>query len=149
MKYKLNGISTPFGGVSWEKSTTGKDLFTRLFLYLESKRILVNPIEMEKKEWCIESVLEIKSSLVKFTKGILLNEFDLQSLRAMTDSCNSFLNTVKPLNLPGIIFKNGDKWEDLSFDSAMKHFRNTFRNEIEKIENKYQLRFTKDIPEQY
>ncbi|MGN1176381.1 MAG: DUF6650 family protein [Roseburia sp.] len=56
MKYELNGISTPFGGISWNKTNSLKDKFSFLLLYLESKRILVNPIEMEKKEWCIESV---------------------------------------------------------------------------------------------
>ena len=60
MKYELNGISLPFGGISWNKTKSKKDIFSFLLIYLESKRILVNPIEMEKKEWCMESVLEIK-----------------------------------------------------------------------------------------
>lgn len=149
MRYELNGISTPFGGVSWNRKMTGKDLFSRLFLYLESKRILINPVEMEKKEWCIESALEIKSSLVTLTEGILLSEYDLQSLRAMIDACNCFLDTVTPLSLPAIIFKNGDKWEDLNFDSAMKRFRSVFRDEISLIEDRYRLHFTKEIPKQY
>ncbi len=46
MKYELNAISTPFGGVSWNKAISEKDKFSFLLIYLESKRILVNPIEM-------------------------------------------------------------------------------------------------------
>ena len=49
MKYELNGISTPFGGVSWNNTNSLKDKFSFLVFYLESKRILVNPIEMEKE----------------------------------------------------------------------------------------------------
>lgn len=49
MKYKLTGISTPFGGLSWDKSLCEKDRIVFLFTYLESKRILYNPAEMEKK----------------------------------------------------------------------------------------------------
>ena len=56
MKYELNGISLPFGGISWNKTKSKKDIFSFLLIYLESKRILINPIEMEKKEWCMESV---------------------------------------------------------------------------------------------
>lgn len=53
------------------------------------------------------------------------------------------------MELPSIIFKNGDKWEDLSFDRAMKKFRNTFKQEIQKIEKTYKLSFTKIIPDEF
>ena len=49
----------------------------------------------------------------------------------------------------GIIYKNGNRWEDLRFDNAMKQFRNVFRREIKTIEDKYKLHFTKSIPEEY
>lgn len=74
MKYELNGVSTPIGGISWNKTHSVKDKFSFLLLYLESKRILVNPIEMEKKEWCIESVLEIKSNLLPLPKKQFLKK---------------------------------------------------------------------------
>jgi len=54
MRYEINGVSLPFGGISWSKNKSSKEMFS--YLFLESKRILVNPIEMEIKEWCIESV---------------------------------------------------------------------------------------------
>ena len=149
MRYELNGISTPVGGVSWSKTATGRELFVRLFLFLESKRILVNPIEMENKEWCIESVLEIKTTLVSLTQGVSLKDYELHILRSLIDACNQFLNTVSPLELPSIIYKSGDNWENLSFDRAMKQLRNSFRQEIEKVEKKYKLCFAKDIPEEY
>lgn len=149
MKYDISGFSTPVGGVSWEKSAAGKEMFTRLFLYLESKRILVNPKDMEKKEWCIESVLEIKTNIVSMTEGIAQKAFDLQVLRSMIDACNRYLDAVSPLSLPVIIFKDGDNWEDLCFDNTMKQFRDTFREEIRKVERKYKLQFKKEIPEKY
>ncbi len=77
MKYELSGISTPFGGISWNKTNSVKDTFSFLLIYLESKRILVNPIEMEKKEWCIESVLEMKKQLVSITEGTVFKKDDL------------------------------------------------------------------------
>lgn len=149
MKYEINGFSTPFGGISWNKNATGKDLFVHLFLYLESKRILTNPIEMEKKEWCIDSVLEIKANLVALTNGISLSQFDLTTIRNLIDSCNRYLDAVSPMELPTIIFKNGDQWEDVRFDKAMKTFRFDFKNEIKSIEKKYKLHFNKEIPEKY
>lgn len=149
MKYELDGISTPFGGISWNKNLTSKDIFSYMFLYWESKRILINPIEMEKKEWCIESVLEIKSNLVSATQNISLDENDLLIIRKLIEGCNTYLDAVSPMKLPCIIFKNGEQWEDINFDKAMKMFRNTFRTEIQNIEKHYKLHFCKEIPEKY
>ena len=149
MGLELNGFSTSLGGVSWNKTTSSKEMFTHLLFFLESKRILVNPIELEFKDWCIESVLEIKQQLVSITQELKLKDFDADIIRNMIDACNDYLDTVKPMNLPGIIYKKDDRWEDLSFDRAMKAFRNSFKQEIAKVEKKYRLKFHKIIPEQF
>lgn len=152
MKYELNGISTPFGGVSWNKTISAKDKFSFLLIYLESKRILANPIEMEKKEWCIESVLEIKNQLVSIAKDTAFKKEDLLIIRNMIDTCNQYLNTVSPLNLPNILFKSRslpESWEDLNFDKSMKQFRKSFKQEIETIEKRYHLSFNKTIPDEF
>ena len=149
MGLELDGFSTSLGGISWNKTTSSKEMFTHLLFFLESKRILVNPIELEFKDWCIESVLEIKQQLVSITQELKLKDFDADIIRNMIDACNDYLDTVKPMNLPGIIYKKDDRWEDLSFDRAMKAFRNSFKQEIAKVEKKYRLKFHKIIPEQF
>ena len=149
MGFELNGFSTSIGGISWNKTTSSKEMFNHLLLFLESKRILVNPIELEFKDWCIESILEIKQQLVNITKEIKLKDFDADIIRNLIDACNGYLDIVNPMNLPGIIYKKDGHWEDLSFDRAMKAFRVSFRREIEKIEKKYRLKFHKIIPEEF
>lgn len=152
MKYELNGISIPFGGVSWNKAISVKDKFSFLLMYLESKRILVNPIEMEKKDWCIKSVLEIKNQLISITKDAAFKRKDLLIICNMIDICNQYLNTVSSLDLPNIIFKSCSlpkSWEDLNFDKAMKQFRKSFKQEIEKIEKYYHLSFNKMISDEF
>lgn len=111
MKYELNGVSTPIGGISWNKTHSVKDKFSFLLLYLESKRILVNPIEMEKKEWCIESVLEIKKQLVAITEETVFKKDDLYVIRNMIDACNQYLDSVLVLDLPNII--NSGKYSSI------------------------------------
>lgn len=149
MGLELNGFSTSLGGISWNKTTSSKEMFTHLLFFLESKRILVNPIELEFKDWCIESVLEIKQQLVNITQELKLKAFDAAIIRNLIDACNDYLDTVRPMNLPGIIYKNDGRWEDLSFDRAMKTFRSSFKQEIVKIEKKYRLKFHKIIPEEF
>ena len=149
MGFELNGFSTSFGGISWNKTTSSKEMFSRLLFFLESKRILVNPIELEIKDWCVESVLEIKQQLVNITQEVKLKDFDADRIRNLVDACNNYLDTVTPMNLTGIIYKKDGRWEDLSFDRAMKEFRASFKQEIEKIEKKYRLKFHKIIPEEF
>ena len=147
MGFELNGFSTSFGGVSWNKTTSSKEMFSHLLFFLESKRILVNPIEFEIKDWCIESVLEIKQQFVNITQEIKLKDFDGNRIRNLIDACNYYLDVVTPMDLPRIIYKSdGEHWADLSFDRAMKEFRASFKREIEKIEKKYRLKFHKVIP---
>ena len=134
MGFELNGFSTSLGGISWNKTTSSKEMFSHLLFFLESKRILVNPIELEFKDWCIESVLEIKQQLVNITQEVELKDFDADMIRNLVDACNTYLDTVTPMNLPGIIYKKDGRWEDLNFDRAMKDFRNSFKLEIAKIE---------------
>lgn len=150
MKYEINGISFPIGGVSWGKSITAKDRFRDLLLFLESKRILVNPIEMEVKHECIESVLDIKSRLMSTTPDVSFNVEDIGIIRIWVDACNKFLDTVKDNKIPHLIYKKDNiSWVDCQFDTAMKDFRAVFREQIRVIENKYNLYFNKNIPMEF
>ncbi len=141
MGYRLNGFSSPIGGISWEKYATEKDRLQYLFFYLESKRILTNPMSMEVVGECIESVLEIKSTLVEITKDISFSEKNLDSIRQMIKGCNDFLSNINERDYPHLIYKNKDRWGDLRFDTAMKTFRNAFRQSIREIEEQTGLTF--------
>ena len=149
MKYGITGISTPVGGISWSNNTTAKDRFKYLLLYLESKRILINPAYMELKEECIESVLEIKSQLVETTKDITFSEKDINIVRGLIRACNEYLNVVRAKEIPHLIYKDGERWAEASFDSAMKRFRSAFKDGIGQIEKAHKLKFTERIPDEY
>ena len=150
MKYRLNGFSTPFFGVSWDNVQSSKEWFEKLLFFLESKRILVNPKEMEKQEWCIHSVLEIKQLLSHLPETIKFSNEEYSIIREMINSCNEYLDSVSNLDLPNIIYKGNDhKWADLKFDAAMKRFRNSFKLQITNIEKKHKIKFNKEIPEEY
>ena len=149
MKYKPTGVSSPIGGISWSSEISAKERFQHLLLYLESKRILTNPIEMEILDQCVRSVLDIKENLVEVTKDIVFNEEDTTIIRTLVDACNAYLDETNGLNIGHIIYKRNGKWENLSFDSAMKKFRTAFRQNIAIIEKRHKLTFAKEIPEKW
>ena len=149
MSYRINGLSTSFGGVSWEKCVTEKDRIRYLFLYLESKRILTNPISMEIIDECIASVLEIKNTLITITYDMVFSKENLNCIRKMVKACNDYLDRTTELNLPHIIYKENDRWENLNFDKVMKDFRKNFRLEISNIENNSHLVFEGRISDKW
>lgn len=149
MKHEINGISFPFGGISWDNNTTAKDRFRYLLLFLESKRILTNPAYMELKQECIQSVLEIKHTLVEVIRDAEFSENDIEIIRSLIVACNTYLDTVRPDTVPHLIYKNGNRWADAGFDSAMKKFRKAFKSGIMQIEKQYGLRYKAQIPDEY
>lgn len=155
MKKRLTGvdISIPFigGGASWDYIKTSKELWQELFTFLESKRILVNPKDMENDSWCRESAIEIKNTLATANNQSVFNSDngDLLSLNAMIDICNKFLDDLEGHHFPHIIYKSGNDWENPAFGKAMKNFRYAFRDEIKKIEQKHSLSFRKHIPDEF
>ena len=60
---------------------------------------------MEKKEWCMESVLEIKKQLVAITEKADFKKDDLAIIRNMIEACNQYLDAVSKMDLPFIIYK--------------------------------------------
>lgn len=150
MGIKITGFSTPVGGVSWEYTQTEKKGIEELFFFLEARRILTNPIEMEIKHWCEQSALEIKHKLTELLSKYDFSEQTIMCFRSMVGACNDFLDRLNNVKDTGIIYKNqnGD-WDDITFSSAMKQFRAVFRDNTDKLSSVYNMPFVKKIPEQY
>ncbi len=142
----LKGIALPFGGLSWDNNINEKDRIQFLFTYLESKRVLYDPSEMERKEWCITSVLEIKSSLVEINRDIKISTESLKVINSMIDTCNNFLNNVNKQDSSGIIYNNCPNDFELFYQS-MKKFRDNMKYAIEYFERVYNIKFRKELSE--
>jgi uncharacterized protein DUF6650 len=89
---RLSGISTPIGGISWQPpSETEKQIARRLITYLEDRRVLYDPHEVEVLEHCVASVLQIRAYLTR-TLGSLGEDSHLaKTIRAMRAACRRFL----------------------------------------------------------
>lgn len=145
MGFRITGIDTPYGGISWEKCKSNKDYIKQLFLYFESKRLLVNSSEMENKEWCIQSALEIKSALVDLSKDIKITKAVQEAFAIFFEAINLFLNRITPLKLSGIIYKGNTDIESLSFYNAINNLGQQMKNGIEKLEKEFKIKFLKEI----
>lgn len=100
MKFKeiinrLNGISTPIFGMQWTPSELKVTKARRVISFLEDRRVLYNPSELETSEYCVRSVIEIRQFLTSEIGDIDENSELADSLRAMRTACRKFLNTVQ------------------------------------------------------
>ena len=148
MGIRITGIDTPFGGLSWEYTEDTKHNLQALLCFLETKRLLVNPIEMETKSWCAKSAIEIKTKLYDTLQKQNYDEETINCLHEMVDSCNDFLDRLQSVSIEGIIYKNKDgDWVDFTFSQAMSTFRKEFKKNINKLTSAYDLSFVKVIPD--
>jgi hypothetical protein len=90
----LTGISTPIFGVSWNPLELDVTRAKRVIAYLEDRRVLYAPHQLEVPEHCVQSVLEIRHFLTEEIGSTDSNNELTQSLRAMRAACRKFMVSV-------------------------------------------------------
>jgi hypothetical protein len=91
---RVTGISTPVGGVSWQPAELEIAGARRVIAFLEDRRVLYEPGQMEVPSHCFHSFIEIRHCLTE-ELGKLGGDSELAaSLRAMRAACRKFLERV-------------------------------------------------------
>lgn len=138
---RLTGISTPLGGVSWQATETESAAARRVISFLEDRRVLYAPDELEVPEHCVHSVLEIRRFLTG-ELGKLDNSSELSaSLRAMRAACRKFLERVGAGgDERAILYANHQgHWASWTFYSALGEMRGTFGVHLARIASPFKL----------
>jgi hypothetical protein len=101
MKFKevigrITGFSVPIFGVSWNPPQPDVTAARRVLAFLEDRRVLYNPYNIEGEDQCIYSVTEIRKFLTEII-GNLGDKSELSGhLRAIRTACRVFLDAVGP-----------------------------------------------------
>ena len=92
---RLTGISIPVFGISWKPPEPQVTIARRVITFMEDRRVLFSPSEMEIPRHCVSSILEIRHYLTKeLQASTSMNELT-DSLRAMRSACRKFLTIVE------------------------------------------------------
>ena len=113
----------------------------RVIAFLEDRRVLYAPSEMEIPQHCVDSVLRIRE-FITAELGKLEPENELaKSLRAMRAACRKFLNRVGGDKSGDILRYGGhhDHWASWVFNDALGQMRGAFGIHIALIAAKYGL----------
>ena len=92
---RLTGISTPIGGISWTPPVDERDIAKQLLVYLEDRRALFMPYDMEVGPYVLDSILEIRQRLTEDLEKVSRSSVLGESLSAMRASCRKFLTETQ------------------------------------------------------
>lgn len=139
MKFKeivnrLTGVSSPIFGVSWNPVEADVTKARRVITFLEDRRVLYVPSQMEMPEHCVQSVLEIRRFLTTEIGNVGFDDEFSESLRGMRAACRKFLNTAQSERGDVVRFGgHNNHWASWVFNGALGEMRGVFGIHIAKI----------------
>lgn len=128
----LTGISTPVFGISWNPPETEREIVRKLLVFLEDRRALYNPFDIEMPEYVDRSIIEIRHELTKTLQTLDAKSEISQHIRAMRAACRKFLNQIVPHNRHRYYGRG-----EAEFFAALGEFRAIFGIHIAQLCVKY------------
>ncbi|MGO9338430.1 MAG: DUF6650 family protein [Terracidiphilus sp.] len=140
---RLTGISTAVFGVTWQPPELEIAGARRVVAFLEDRRVLYEPSQLEVPSHCVHSVLEIRHFLSEQLGKLDSGSDFAASLRAMRVACRKFLERVGPDGEDGrdvILYANHHgHYASWTFYSALGEMRGTFGVHLAKIAAQFRL----------
>lgn len=146
IKERLTGISCPFFGISWNPPESERKIAQKVIRFLEDRRVLYNPAELETPHHCIESVCIIREYLTSEMQQLDNNSNLFLYIKAMRIACRKFLNrfSSKDERFIDEARYNGN-FSNWVFGSALGEMRGTFGNMISQIAAAYGVDLEDDL----
>lgn len=91
---RVTGFSVPIFGMQWNPPEAECAVARRVISFLEDRRVLYLPSEMEVPHQCVESVLRIREFLTAELGALDSGREIALCLRAMRAACRKFLASV-------------------------------------------------------
>src|SRR5438552_5513774 len=121
---KITGFSTPVFGIQWTPPSKEREIAKSVVTFLEDRRVLYNPTELELPHRCISSVIEIRHFLTEKMNDLDQNSELAKNIRTMRSACRKFLGTAQRLER-GQHFSYGN-YNSWVFYSSLGEMRGIF-----------------------
>ena len=141
---KITGFSTPVFGVSWEPPNNDREIAKSVVNFLEDRRVLYNPSELEDPQHCISSVLEIRRFLTEKMNDLDQNCELAKNLGTMRSACRKFLDSAQILDR-GLKFSHRPSYDSWVFYSSLGEMRGIFGMCLSQILLSFGLDIEKDL----
>jgi len=127
-------------GISWQPNELEIAVARRIVVFLEDRRVLYAPDELEVPSHCVHSVLEIRRFLTN-ELGRFENPSELAaSLRAIRAACRKFLDRVGPDGSDTVLYaSHPGHCASWTFYSALGEMRGTVGVHLARIAAQFEL----------
>jgi Family of unknown function (DUF6650) len=143
IKSRITGLSCPIFGVSWTPPEPERKVARRVVTFLEDRRVLYVPSEVEIPHHCVESVLQIRHQLTHELQGLDGTTQLTATLRALRAACRKFLDTVGSTEQRYGPIGNG--YQDWVFIASIGELRGTFGVHLATMATSYGLDVEDDL----
>jgi hypothetical protein len=142
---RLNGISTPVAGVSWTPPRSDVAVARSVLNFLEDRRVLYEPYQVEMPSYCVQSVLEIRAFLTDQLVAGDIGDDLTGVLRGMRAACRKFVGDASAVQAEREILRFADLmgaggWV---FNQSLGELRGVIGVQIAHLSVRYGL----DVPE--
>ena len=93
---RITGISTPFGGISWDPPDDERRTVRGFVTFLEDRRVLFNPYYLEIEDQVIQSALSIREKATETLSQLTDDSPAIASIKGMRAACRRFLDEPHP-----------------------------------------------------
>ena len=90
----ISGLSCPIFGIQWNAPIIEADEAKKIVIFLEDKRVLFNPIDIEGVSHCNQSVTNIRFELSKVLQNLRSDSNLAKQLRKMRKACQEFCDII-------------------------------------------------------
>jgi len=135
----LTGISTPVFGISWNPPETEREIVRKLLVFLEDRRTLYNPYNIETTMFVDQSLIEIRKELTSTLQRIGDNPDISPHLRAMRAACRKYLNEVGDQTRPRFSYR------DFEVFASLGELRTIFGIHIAQLAVKYGIDIEQEL----
>jgi hypothetical protein len=139
----MEGLKT-FADQAAFSSPRDRDVAGHVIAFLEDRRVLYNPYEVEIPEECVKSVILIRERLTNHLGERGVAPELAESLRAMRAACRKFLNSGPGGSWAGLT-RPGDALSDPLFNQALGELRGVFGIHIGILAVTYELDVEDDL----
>ncbi len=98
---RIPGLSVPLFGQSWDPPETERNTIHRLFIFLEYRPALYDPLDLELFEWAADSIYGIRNELTRTLQKLGDNARANPHLKAMRTACTNYLDRIQYPEQPG------------------------------------------------
>lgn len=137
---RITGLSVPVFGVQWNPPEAERSAARRVLAFLEDRRVLFVPSEMEVPDHCVAAVLGIREFLTIEIGKLDASAELAQSLRAMRAACRKFLATVEADDRRAVRFgASRGHYASWVFNGAVGELRGVFGVHIARLATSHGL----------